>query len=326
MITWDLLKYLLFKQNFFQSKFCQLALESYLGPLYQVELEFFTQFQENSSFSPMPQDEKQNCPLSATLSSLLECRRQRSLLRALTTRSSSSTDFSSNDFLSLSTSPELRHAFLQELNNPDAPRELASGGSRLLDGNSPYAESLEQSIATFHNAPSGLLCNSGFDANVGLFSCLPQPGDVVIFDELIHASVHEGMRLSRAGKRMVFAHSCISSFRKVLRSCIDGDHLVREGTRNVFVAVEAIYSMEGDVAPLRKMVEAVEELLPLRNGYLIADEAHSTGVLGPKGRGLVCELGLESRVFVRLHTFGKALACTGGKSYTSYLVLFFFNH
>ena len=113
---------------------------------------------------------------------------------------------------------------------------------------------------------------------------------------------------------MAFTHSCVSSFRRVLEDCIDKDPLIKEGSRNVFVAVEAVYSMEGDLAPICEIVETIEELLPLRNGHLIVDEAHSTGIQGSKGRGLVCELGLESRVFARLHTFGKALACTGGKS------------
>ena len=262
----------------------------------------------------MPQDEKQNSPLNTTITTLLERRRQQFLLRALTTRTESSVDFSSNDFLSLSTSSELRSAFSRELNHGDAPKELASGGSRLLDGNSPYAENLEQEIATFHNAPSSLLCNSGYDGNVGLFSCLPQPGDVIIYDELIHASVHEGMRLSRAGRRLAFAHSCISSFRTVLQNRIKEDLLIEQGSRNVFVAVETVYSMEGDLAPLRQLVDSIDELLPRGNGHLIVDEAHSTGILGPNGRGLVSQLGLESRVFARLHTFGKALACTGGKS------------
>ena len=258
-------------------------------------------------------------PLERTISSVLQRRRQQSLLRRLTLPSPDSVDFSSNDFLSLSIDPALRAAFLAELQSGNSsstslPAGLGSGGSRLLDGNSAYAESLERRIAAFHGAPAGLLCNSGFEGNAGLFASLPQPGDVLLYDELIHASVHEGMRLSRAGHHAKFAHGCLDSFRAVLTECARARPGLALGRQNVFVAVEAVYSMDGDVAPLGGLVEILEEVLPLRNGHLIVDEAHSTGVLGPRGRGLVCALGLESRVAVRLHTFGKSLACTGGMS------------
>ncbi|TKA68847.1 hypothetical protein B0A55_07313 [Friedmanniomyces simplex] len=200
---------------------------------------------------------------------------------------------------------------MQELSR--GPTNTGSGGSRLLDGNSTYAETLERQIATFHHAPAGLLCNSGFDANVGLFSCLPQPGDIIIHDSAIHASVHDGMRLSRAAQCLPFAHNDIASFRNVLQACVASDPAVRHGQRNVFVAVETVYSMDGDIAPLRAIVALLHDktLLPAGNAYLIVDEAHSTGLYGEQGRGLVCELGLESEVTVRLHTFGKALAANG---------------
>lgn len=253
--------------------------------------------------------------LEAALSATLDRRRRASTLRALTTNPASSIDFSSNDFLSLAQSPELRKRFLRELAAQTECQASGSGGSRLLDGNSAYAEQLEADIAKFHNAPvgSGLLCNSGFDANVGLFSCLPQPGDVVVYDEYIHASVHDGMRASRAGKTVPFAHNSVDAFAEVVRGCVAADEAVRSGERNVFVALEAIYSMDGDVAPLREIVDAVDQLLPRGNGHIIVDEAHSTGVVGPRGSGLVCALGLEKRVMARLHTFGKALACNGGQ-------------
>ncbi|KAK5016730.1 hypothetical protein LTR60_002267 [Cryomyces antarcticus] len=259
-------------------------------------------------------------PLHSALSKRLENRRIQSTLRQLTRTPHVSVDFSSNDFLSLSSSSLLRTAYLAELQrqSPACPLSgassfpLGSGGSRLLDGNSAYAEQLEKQIARFHNAPAALLCNSGFDANAGLFACLPQPGDVILHDELIHASVHDGMRLSRASRRVAFAHNSVEDLEQVLESLTEEDDELRDGRRNVFVAVEAIYSMDGDLAPLTEIVEVVERLLPRKNGHIIVDEAHSTGVLGPKGRGLVSELGLEKRIFVRLHTFGKALACNGG--------------
>ncbi|KAI4920730.1 uncharacterized protein J4E92_008374 [Alternaria infectoria] len=257
-----------------------------------------------------------SAPLQNKLQELLDRRRTNATLRNLTLPLQNQTDFSSNDFLSLSTSPQLKSEYLQELQRIDVP--LGSGGSRLLDGNSTYAEQLEQEIASFHGAASGLLFNSGFDANAGFFASVPQPGDVIVYDELVHASVHDGMRLSRAGKTIAFEHNSISALQNALIAVLGEDEGVRDKSCNVFVALESIYSMDGDVCPLKEMVEVVEEVLGPERGYIVMDEAHSTGVLGPEGRGLVCELGLEKRIFARLHTFGKAVAANGG---TSYIVL-----
>jgi 8-amino-7-oxononanoate synthase len=251
--------------------------------------------------------------LNAALARALDNRKSQSTIRSLTIQPSNSVDFSSNDFLSLATSQELRDLYLEELRTGPSTAHLGSGGSRLLDGNSTYAEQLEDDIAGFHRAEKGLLCNSGFDANVGLFSCLPQPQDAIVYDEFIHASVHDGMRLSRAGRKIAFAHNSADALRSVIEQLVDSDQAIVAGRRNVFIAVEAVYSMDGDVAPLKDMVDVIQNLLPLGNGHLIVDEAHSNGVLGPQGRGLVCELGLEGQILVRLHTFGKALACNGGR-------------
>lgn len=247
------------------------------------------------------------------MSQALNRRRQQSTLRSLTIAPPNAVDFSSNDFLSLATSRELRSRFLQELDSsPTLQAHLGSGGSRLLDGNSAYAESLEREIAHFHRAPAALLCNSGYDANVGLFSTLPQPGDLVIYDELIHASVHDGLRLARTGRPAVpFAHNDVSALKATLETHLASDPTLAAGRRNLFIAVEAVYSMDGDVAPLAAIVALTRSLLPHGNAHLVVDEAHSTGVLGPGGRGLVCALGLEAAVAVRLHTFGKALAAQG---------------
>ena len=263
---------------------------------------------EFANFDLVEMEELSFSPLQAQIYRLLNRRKQQSKLRSLKASPAGSVDFSSNDFLSLSTSPTLKAIFLNELNNIS---QLGSTGSRLLDGNSIYAESLEQEIAAFHNGPAGLLVNSGFDANVGIFSCLPQPGDVVVYDELIHASVHDGIKASRAGRTVSFAHNSASGLQSVLEEVV-----LKSSTRssyNVFISVESIYSMDGDLAPLAEIVELVEALFPRKNAYIIVDEAHATGIYGEKGRGRVCELGLEEKVFVRLHTFGKALACSGGE-------------
>ena len=197
----------------------------------------------------------------------------------------------------------MKSAYLSELSSsPDF--RLGSGGSRLLDGNSTYAEDLEKEIAEFHGAEAALLFNSGFDANSGFFASVPQRGDVVVFDEHVHASVREGMKLSRAGKCVAFKHNDVQGLERVLREV--GKDV------NVFVAVESLYSMDGDLAPLREIVGVVERMVGER-GYVVVDEAHSNGVYGERGRGTVCSLGLEGKVFARLHTFGKGLACNGGK-------------
>ncbi|KAL4803260.1 pyridoxal phosphate-dependent transferase [Aspergillus unguis] len=231
--------------------------------------------------------------------------------RKLTVLPSSSVDFSSNDFLSLSTSPAFRARFLGHLQQAPPLHPFASGGSRLLDGNSAYAEELENYIARFHNAATGLLFNSGYDANVGVFSSIPQPGDLIVYDELIHASTHEGMRLSRAGKRVKFPHSSPECLERVLQTEISLDPQLKTGSRNVFIAIESLYSMDGDVAPVGDFVRVVDRLLPHGNGYFIVDEAHATGVFGPRGSGVIQDMGLEDRMFIRIHTFGKALASHG---------------
>ena len=243
-------------------------------------------------------------PLEAHLSLVLEKRRRESRFRSLKTSPIGSTDLSSNDFLSLSTNDSFRRDYLGALNSSHF--SLGSTGSRLLDGNSTYAEKLETEIAAFHGAEAGLLTNSGFDANVSIFTCLPQPGDIIVYDELIHASVHDGMRQSRAKQSVRFEHNDVEDLRDVLNNV-----KTENPQANVFVAVESVYSMEGDLAPLREISDLLDDTFADGRAHLIVDEAHATGIYGPKGVGRVSELGLESRVSIRLHTFGKALACNG---------------
>ena len=250
-----------------------------------------------------------NRPIYGTLQDFLNQREARSGRRRLSVPAKDSIDFSSNDFLSLSISPHLRSAYSQELARA-SHLPLGSGGSRLLDGNSVYMQDLEQEIASFHGAPAGLLFNSGFDANSGFFACVPQPGDVILYDEYIHASVHEGMRLSRAISCISFAHNSVEDLRLHLQKLCSQDSRIQLGRKNVFIAVETVYSMDGD--PIKKILQSMETALPNDNGHLIVDEAHSTGVYGPCGRGIVYDLSLQSKIFARLHTFGKALSSGGG--------------
>ena len=259
----------------------------------------------------MMDDLKPRNSLEDALLRKLAGRHRKSTLRKLTTAPPGAVDLSSNDFLSLSTSPRLRAAFLAELARGGREFPLGSGGSRLLDGNSEYANGLERELAAFHGAPAALLFNSGFDANAGVFACVPQAGDAIVHDELIHASVHDGMKLSRATTRLSFRHNCTAHLHTQLERLLADNPNLAAGRASVFVAVESVYSMDGDLAPLAGIAGVLDALFPAGNAHLIVDEAHATGVVGPQGRGLVSQLGLERRVLARLHTFGKSLACSG---------------
>ena len=220
-------------------------------------------------------------------------------------------DFSSNDYLSLSTSPLLRARVLSALNS--SPAILGSGGSRLLVYNHAHA-ALEARLARTFRSPAALLFNSGFDANAGFFACVPQPGDAILHDGAIHASVHDGARASRiaACMRRSFVHNDVRALRTALCVLRKEYTTLREGKSSVFVAVESVYSMDGTVAPLRAILDTMKDVFPAGNAYLVVDEAHATGLYGPGGRGMVAQLGLEDCVLARLHTFGKALAASGG--------------
>ncbi|KAI0448260.1 PLP-dependent transferase [Xylaria acuta] len=280
--------------------------------------------------------------LEVTLRGRLAQRESQGRLRHLVNPIPDLVDFSSNDYLSLSQNPVVRRALITQLNDPNKETSLASsngrtigsGGSRLLDGNSTFIEQLEQKISGFHSSEAALLFNSAYDANVGLISCVPGAEDVILYDSLIHASIHDGMRLSRATKRIPFGHKSIirrvresdvelekggsstaakdpRGLERTLRQLIHSDPRVKSGESNVFICVEALYSMNGDIADLQCVSDMVQSLLPNGNGYIIVDEAHSIGVLGD-GRGLVCQLGLQGRIWARVVGFGKAIGCAGG--------------
>jgi len=221
-------------------------------------------------------------------------------------------DFTSSEYLALSRSPELKQAFLEKLQS--TPDILGSGGSRLLNHNILY-EDLETRLQNFFNEGKGeleaIVFNSGLEANVGFFSWVPQRGDFIVYDLHIHASIHGGMRASKA-QRFSFAHNSAQDLQKVLtRLKTDHPELV-SGNASLFIALESIYSMDGSVVPLTQVVEMADSMFPSKNAYILVDEAHSTGLYGPQGRGLVSMLGLQDRVFARLHTFSKALSAAGG--------------
>lgn len=220
-----------------------------------------------------------------------------------------SLDFSSNDTLSLGADGILQAEFIQELGRHSSIN-FASGGARSLpDGRSTYLEQVEREIADFLGAEYGIIVGSGYEANVAIFSSIPQAGDIIIYDEMVHASVRDGMQKTQADK-VPFRHNSIQSFQETLLAAA-GRQQIRDKQRSVLVAVESVYSMDGDICPLKELVEVAQSIL--ENVYFIVDEAHSTGVLGANGSGLVCALGLENKIAIRLHTCGKALAANGGK-------------
>jgi 8-amino-7-oxononanoate synthase len=203
-------------------------------------------------------------------------------------------DYFSNDYLGIA-----EHLLIESMVT-GIPYAHGSTGSRLLAGNYPMIEEVEKQIADFHDSPAGLIFNSGYDANFGLLACIAQKEDLVLYDKLSHASIRDGIRQSFAGSHS-FAHNDLRELEKKLQS--------RNSTagRTCFVVTESVFSMDGDMAPLQEMAALCEQF----GAHLIVDEAHATGVIGEKGEGLVQFLGLQSRCFARIHTFGKALGCHG---------------
>lgn len=230
------------------------------------------------------------------IAELLEELRCKGMLRELPSGCDWLIDLCSNDYLGFARSSILREQIAAQL--LIAEKQVGSTGSRLLTGNSLLAEETESRVASWLRGKAALLFSTGYAANVGLLSAVAGREDVVLYDELVHASIRDGIRLSGA-KGWKFRHNDLS----------DLEALIRRAPRRgrIVVVVEGVYSMDGDRAPLEKIVELCE-----KNGCdCIVDEAHSTGILGPHGAGLVVEQGLENRVAARVHTFGKAAGVHG---------------
>jgi 8-amino-7-oxononanoate synthase len=206
-------------------------------------------------------------------------------------------DFSSNDYLGLAQSRELAAAVDEALAR-GVP--VGAGGSRLLRGNHPEHEALEAEAAQFFGAETALFFGGGFIANTALLATLPARGDVIVYDELIHASAHDGMRLSKVDA-LAARHNDPQSFEDTLKAWRSAG-----GTGQPWIAVESLYSMDGDRAPIDDLVAIAHR----QEAMLIVDEAHATGVFGPDGRGLAAHLEGSSNV-ITLHTCGKALGVMG---------------
>ena len=226
---------------------------------------------------------------------LLDDLKQRSVYRSL--RATAGTDFTSNDYLALADSRRMREVLIDALKR-GVPS--GSGGSRLLRGNHPEHERLEEEAARFFGTKRALLFGSGYAANTALLSTLPQRGDLVVYDQYVHASSHDGMKLGRASVAS-FAHNDVDSADDAIRTWRQGG-----GTGTPWIVIESLYSMEGDRAPLAELKTLADRC----GAFLIIDEAHATGVFGPDGRGLAAELEGSDHVLV-LHTGGKALGVSG---------------
>lgn len=214
-------------------------------------------------------------------------------------------DFTSNDYLGLSKSAWVKNKVEKEVKYNTSYR-LGSTGSRLLSGNYSEIENLESILAQHFKSEDALYFNSGFNANVGLLSTLPQKGDLIIYDEHIHASLHQGIKLSKADT-LSFKHNDTADLQSILK---------QNPNRETFVVLESLYSMDGDFCPLTDIVR-LQEKHPF---HLIVDEAHAGGVVGKKGVGLVAHLGLETHCLARIFTFGKAYGCHGSAVICSSLI------
>ncbi|CAN5600823.1 pyridoxal phosphate-dependent aminotransferase family protein [soil metagenome] len=204
-------------------------------------------------------------------------------------------DFISNDYLGLARSKELKKSIEDTFSEFENGKNGATG-SRLLSGNSTYAMELEAKLSSIFQAEKFLLFNSGYNANISILSAVPQRGDTIILDELIHTSLKDGARLSMAN-HFSFRHNDLADLeKKILRA-----------KGKVFVVAESIYSMDGDICPLPQIIDLCKQ----NKAELILDEAHATGVQGENGNGLACELNLHQEIFARIYTFGKAMGVHG---------------
>jgi 8-amino-7-oxononanoate synthase len=207
-------------------------------------------------------------------------------------------DFSSNDYLGFAASKIIFDETHQLLADKKITCNGATG-SRLISGNYPLYAETEKHIAAFHQSESALLFNSGYDANVGFFSSVPQRNDVILYDELSHASIRDGIRLSNA-KSYKFNHNDLEHLENLIQKN-------QNDNGEIYIATESVFSMDGDSPNLENLVTLSEKY----HCFLIVDEAHALGVFGTHGEGLIQNLDLHDRIFARVMTFGKGLGCHG---------------
>lgn len=223
----------------------------------------------------------------------IEERKRKGLLRSLK-YNYPKIDFSSNDYLGFS-----KNGLIEQKIKDAVLSSSGSTGSRLISGNSQFTEELEKEIAKFHSAEAALIFNSGYDANVGLLSSIAGKRDLILYDELIHASIHDGIRIGYA-KYYKIKHNDIEHLNRLIERN-------KDLADNIFVVVESVYSMDGDCAKLKEIAALCDN----KQVFLIVDEAHAIGVFGKNGSGLCNELGIEDKCLARLYTYGKAMGCHG---------------
>lgn len=206
-------------------------------------------------------------------------------------------NLSSNNYLGLADHPRLKEAVIAAIRKYGC----GAGASRLITGTTPLHEQLEQRLATFKGCEQTLLFSSGYHANMGVITSLVKAGDVLLSDELNHASIVDGCRLSRAERR-IYPHRNIAVLAQQLEEL---EHAGHSNTR--LVVTDSIFSMDGDLAPLAEIAELCERY----HSLLMVDEAHATGCFGPDGRGLVAQAGIDADTVISIHTLSKGFGVIG---------------
>lgn len=223
-------------------------------------------------------------------------------------------DFSSNDYLGFARNESIFNQTHQLLLEKKIKINGATG-SRLISGNHDLYMEAEDFISKFHQSESALIFNSGYDANVGFFSAIPQRNDIILYDELCHASIRDGIQISHA-RAFKFQHNNTEDLASLLLK-------YQSETNEIYVVTESVFSMDGDAPDITKLIHISEQ----HGAYLVVDEAHALGIFGENGEGLVQSLGFENKIFARIMTFGKGLGChgatiLGSQELKSYLVNF----
>lgn len=233
--------------------------------------------------------------LESMLQLRLAATKAKGSLRSLKIMDPSMIDFTSNDYLGLARSKSIFEEVQSRLQLQPIHYNGATG-SRLLSGNTKVVEETEVELARLFKSDETLIFNSGYVANLAVLSTLPQRNDTILYDEYAHACMKDGARLS-AARHWSFRHNDLN----------DLESKLKKATGHIFVAVESIYSMDGDACPLLQLVELTDRYA----ATLILDEAHSTGTFGPDGAGISVAQGLEHRIGIRVYTFGKAMGAHG---------------
>ena len=211
-------------------------------------------------------------------------------------------DFSSNDYLGIANNHIVFEKAISILSEKEIVNNGATG-SRLLTRNGILFDEVEKLLRELHKADSALIFNSGYDANIGLFSSVPQRDDIILYDEFIHASIRDGIKMSNA-RNYKYKHN---DLKDLLAHILRGQENFTKNSREIYIVTESVFSMDGDSPDLK----ALSGLCKKFKCHLIVDEAHAMGIFGSNGCGRVQELDLQEDIFARIITFGKALGCHG---------------